>query len=547
MLPLSVCRGVCTCESCMRALCHFLALSHSRHVSLSLSYHLAALPRSPPLGSTIGHCLRLDPTSDSLWVWHSVRCIQLAPRSHYLMLSIPAWLVAVALVSVISSAPITVMATESAFSPAQLPRDVIEASLPDITKQALEWEKKQWVNGSVLEDEFYASPEDSLHAAPGTLLKVERNSNTSLYALPPATALSRFIYQSKTLNGSLVPVSAYVLWPYSPRSSPDGYQVVAWSHGTSGTSPNCAPSHIINLWQHYLAPYNLALQGYVVVATDYAGLGVAKTASGKPIVHEYLASPAHANDVFYSVQAARAAFPELSKQFVVIGHSQGGASAWAAAQRQAKEPVEGYLGAIAISPVTTVLSELDPVLSFLGVGMLAGIAAYFPEFKPEDVLTPEGAQRYSLVQALGACSATSLTLLSDVQLFQSNWIQNPFVQDFQSLIANGGRQIAGPLLVIHGESDPNLNVNVTTAAVEKTLHTFPTAQLEFVRVPGVTHVPAMTSSQRIWMDWIADRFAERPVNSSGVQPELKAAMPIEARQGELNSYLSLATIFYQAP
>ena len=30
--------------------------------SLSLSYHLAALPRSPLLGSTIGHCLRLNPT-----------------------------------------------------------------------------------------------------------------------------------------------------------------------------------------------------------------------------------------------------------------------------------------------------------------------------------------------------------------------------------------------------------------------------------------------------------------------------------------------------
>lgn len=439
-----------------------------------------------------------------------------------------------------------IMALQSPSSPTLL-SDAIETSLPNITKQALEWEKQQWATGSVLEDEFYVAPENSSDAAPGTLLKLEQNTKTSLYAIPPAAALSRFVYQSKTLNGSLVPVSAYILWPYSPRSSSDGYQVVAWSHGTSGTSANCAPSHMINLWQHHLAPYNLALQGYVVVATDYAGLGVAKTALGEPIVHEYLALPSHANDVFYSVQAARAAFPELGQQFVVMGHSQGGGSAWAAAQRQAKEPVEGYLGAVAISPVTTVLAESDPVLSLLAVGMLAGIAAYFPEFKPADILTPDGAERYSLVQTLGACSPASLTLLSDIKLLQSSWTQNPFVQKFQSLIFNVGKPIANPLLVIHGESDPSLDVNVTTAAVEKTLHEFPLAPLEYIRIPGVTHVPAMTSSQRVWMDWIADRFAGRPMTSSGVRSELKAAMPIAAYQHELNSYHSLATIFYQAP
>lgn len=142
------------------------------------------------------------------------------------------------------------MAAHSDCSLTQLPRDAIEASLPDITKQALEWEKKLWATGSVLEDEFYVAPVDRADAPPGTILKVQRNTDTSLYALPLATALSRIIYQSKTLNGSLIPVSAYILWPYSPRSSPDGYQLVAWSHGTSGTSPNSAPSHVINLWQH---------------------------------------------------------------------------------------------------------------------------------------------------------------------------------------------------------------------------------------------------------------------------------------------------------
>lgn len=73
------------------------------------------------------------------------------------------------------------------------------------------------------------------------------------------------------------------------------------------------------------------------MAPDYAGLGVHKDATGEPITHQYLACPSHVNDIFYGVKAAQQAFPELSQNFVVIGHSQGGGAAWAVAQRQAEK------------------------------------------------------------------------------------------------------------------------------------------------------------------------------------------------------------------
>lgn len=436
---------------------------------------------------------------------------------------------------------------QSASFPASVSRQSTEGPLPEITKQSLQWEKQQWADGSVLDNAFYSAPNGSLDAAPGTLLRLERQTNASLFSLPPATAISRFIYQSQTLNGSLVPVSAYILWPYSPRSSEDGYQVVAWSHGTSGQAPNCAPSHIIHLWQHYLAPYQLAQQGYVVVGTDYAGLGVAKTLSGRSIVHEYLASPAHANDVFYSVQAAQAAFPQLGKQFIVTGHSQGGGSAWAAAQRQARDPVEGYLGAYVGSPVTKILDFPEARLPLIGVRMLAGILANFPELKPGDVLTADGQQRYAQVQALGACSATTLTILSNIELFQPNWTQNPWVQKYFSLIANGGQPIAGPMLVTHGEADQMHAINSVDRTVNETLGRFPTAQLEYVRMPGVDHISTLTGSQHIWMDWIADRFAGKPAAASGIATEPQTPVQVSQYQMEHTWYISLARIFYQVP
>ena len=60
------------------------------------------------------------------------------------------------------------------------------------------------------------------------------------------------------------------------------------------------------------------------MASDYVGLGVYKTAGGESIVHQFLANSAHANDVFYSMQAAQIAFSQLSSDFVVMGHSQDG-------------------------------------------------------------------------------------------------------------------------------------------------------------------------------------------------------------------------------
>ena len=48
--------------------------------------------------------------------------------------------------------------------------------------------------------------------------------------------------------------------------------------------------------------------------------------------------------------SAQAAFPQLSKNLVVIGHSQGEGGAWATAKRQVVKLVDGYLGAVAVSP-----------------------------------------------------------------------------------------------------------------------------------------------------------------------------------------------------
>ncbi|KAF2683599.1 hypothetical protein K458DRAFT_443202 [Lentithecium fluviatile CBS 122367] len=385
------------------------------------------------------------------------------------------------------------------------------ASFAAVVQEALRWERDQWTDGGVSESAFYAAPVDPSNGTPGTLLRLEEVTNASAYTLPPATVLSRFIYQSETLDGTKVPVPAYILWL------------------TSSLAPNNAPSHHENLWRHFWAPYNLALQGYVVVATDYAGLGVGKTLSGEPIVHGYLATPAQANDVIYFVQAAQQAFSQLGKQFVVIGISQGGAAAWSVAQHQVAAPLQAIL----------------PIWSILALGMMSAIAAYFPGFNMSDVFTPEGLQRSALVRDLGITPSTSIALLFGAPLLRPNWTEDPRMQTYQELILTGGRVIAQPLLVIKGEADPILQYSVVAAAIQDTLEKFPDASVEFIHIPGISHDPALTSSQWYWMDWIADRFAGKEASPSLKGLQVKAARPLEAYQPELTWFLSSATRSYQ--
>lgn len=114
----------------------------------------------------------------------------------------------------------------------------------------------------------------------------------------------------------------------------------------------CASSHIRGLRDGFSEPFALALSGYVVVAPDYAGLGI------PDIKSPYFVLPSQANDLAYAIQAAQTAFPKLSRQFVVMGQSQGGGVAWSSAQRQVQTPVPGYLGTVAVSPFTDILADI---------------------------------------------------------------------------------------------------------------------------------------------------------------------------------------------
>lgn len=422
-------------------------------------------------------------------------------------------------------------------------------SLPTEVSEALNFEATNYANGYATDDPFYNVPDDCQTAAPGSILKVEE-VDPSKYLLPPTIAMSRMIYQSENLNSAPTPASNYVLWPYSPRSLPDGsgYPVVGWAHGTSGFSANGAPSNHKSLFQQWFAPFQLAVNGYVVVAPDYAGLGVSKDASGVPIVHEYLALTSHANDLVYAIQAAQSHFKELSKKFVLMGHSQGGGAVWATAIRQSNKPVPGYLGAVAISPLVDILKHPTPAFQeLIGTAVCPALKSAFPEFESETVLTAEGQQRLASVLSSGAQLGSGILLLRGIKLMKEGWTGNEYMQKYNDKLLLAGKEIAGPMLVVHGQADDRLNVAYVTSAVQSTIKSFPSASIDYVVLPGVTHTPALTASQWVWLDWIADRFAGCDVRPGLRRTKLAPAKPTESYQPEQNWYIAPATQFYHAP
>ncbi|HBK46584.1 MAG TPA: lipase [Xanthomonadaceae bacterium] len=193
---------------------------------------------------------------------------------------------------------------------------------------------------------FYRAA-DPLPSEPGVLLREE-----AMPAQPEIDAASegrRILYTSTDVrwNSGQIPVSGTLYLP-AGKAPAEGWPVMAWAHGTLGIADACAPSWTgfrprdatyINRWLK---------AGFVVVVTDYQGLG-------GPGPHPYLNWQAEGRSVLDSVRSVIAARPrQLSNRVFVAGQSQGsGAAAGAARLAREYAPELNVLGAVATGLVST--------------------------------------------------------------------------------------------------------------------------------------------------------------------------------------------------
>lgn len=160
-----------------------------------------------------------------------------------------------------------------------------------------------------------------------------------------------------------------------------GYKFIVWNHGTVGIADKCAPS--ANIGNSYSQPDMLQLlagRGYIVVAPDYAGLGV----SNHP--HSYLVKKETAISIWDSVKAAKnlAGLNGLttSNDVVIFGHSQGGGSTLFAYEYANTTYSHEFnlKGAIAGAPSPIWLIGFDAMLSYTTSNVPAKITTFLSMF-----------------------------------------------------------------------------------------------------------------------------------------------------------------------
>ncbi|WP_418005973.1 alpha/beta hydrolase family protein [Mycobacterium sp. PDNC021] len=206
----------------------------------------------------------------------------------------------------------------------------------------------------------------------------------------------RILYSTTDQHNSSA-VSTGVVFVPKGQAPQGGWPVIAWAHGTVGLGDDCTPSaqprsaRDNEYLSHWLD------QGYVVVGSDYTGLGT-------PGLMSYLNSVATAHAIIDSVIAAHHLDLPLSPKWALVGQSQGGAAAVASA-RWATEFSKGtgldYRGVVA----TGTPANIDDVVITAGPDMVlppglgpvasaytAYILAGFREVRPDvnSVLNPAG-------------------------------------------------------------------------------------------------------------------------------------------------------------
>ena len=201
--------------------------------------------------------------------------------------------------------------------------------------------------------DFFATAHNfSTSLQPGTILKFD-TVNANDRNVSAGNTIYRIQYTSLDLDGSVVPATGFIAFPQasSPRTEVK-FPLVAWAHGTIGLFRGCPPTNSRDFYD-YATWQPIVDRGYAVVATDYAGLGNNYT------VHRYLTHQVHANDIYYSVKAARSVLGHLlTDEWMSAGHSQGGGAVWKLAESRHVRNDSKYLGTVALSPATYIVDML---------------------------------------------------------------------------------------------------------------------------------------------------------------------------------------------
>jgi pimeloyl-ACP methyl ester carboxylesterase len=327
----------------------------------------------------------------------------------------------------------------------------------------------------------------------------------------------RILYRSTGLNGEPIAVSGAIFIPPGPAPA-GGRNVIAWAHPTSGVIESCAPSLMPDLAGTVWGLSDMLARGYVVVATDYPGLGT-------PGIHPYLIGESEGRAVLDSVRAARD-LPDAraSNRFAVWGHSQGGhASLYTGELAASYAPDLKLVGVAAAAPATYLIELFDADKSSPAGKELTAMALYAWSALYHDPATslidPAAMPVY---EQLAHDCIESIAEFAAIERAEKPLNREQFlkadpteIEPWKGIMQRNtpGQAPAGaPVFLAQGSADTTVRPEITKQFGEQLCKQG--TRVTFIMLNGVTHTFAAKDSVNQALAWIDERFRGAPAPSA---------------------------------
>ena len=349
---------------------------------------------------------------------------------------------------------------------------------------------------------------------------------------PVSAEQSLLTYKMLGVDGKETLATTLVFTPKTQEPK-NGWSIVVWAHGTTGVADKCAPSQQGLKGDEKLIA-ELLKSGYVVVAPDYEGLG----SEGN---HPFLNLKSEAFSITDAVVATRDYLSKqgklISKEWLTVGHSQGGQAALGAAQYESRTQLD-YKGTIAIAPASnleailvlgessvkdkpleeqvSVFTGLDTFTSFIVAGMQGhnNSVPYNEVFKSDlGAIAPEAENKCLLGLGIDIAGGMALyamdhnySLLGYGRL-QDNFMQNPTIKTFLNKDSQPLQvKVKTPVIIYQGLSDTTIPSIATDLLVSNAKNKG--TNIRYITVPDLDHSTIYSSKVS---DFIVDVKSLMPI------------------------------------
>ena len=361
------------------------------------------------------------------------------------------------------------------------------------------------VKGSPDLPDFYGVPDPLPAGKPGDVIRSEPADAPGLNG-----SMSRVMYLSTNINGEAIAVTGLILIPNGTAPS-GGWPIITWAHGTTGIADACAPS--LKPAEFLTSANGLLAAGYLVVATDFEGLGT-------PGRHPYIVGESEARGTLDIVRMAQN-FPKAnaSKRYVIWGHSQGGHAAMFAGHiAKTYAPEIELVADVAGAPPSQLLLvnaalQTSPYKHYIAMVAAAMNAAYGDQKADlTQVLTPEGLDFLKNMDTM--CSSDLGKAAAGLDFTKLQKADPATIPSWNQLLKDNDpgtftAPIPVPLLIIHGGNDEQIPV-VSSALLFDQLCKIGQVEQRWV-FAGQSHAGVIAPSFTSMMSWIGNRFAGKPM------------------------------------